>query len=703
MRRLLLALLLGAASAPAMAQEAEGSPAPRPRARLTSSEPVPGEAITVPITGRGGVPRLDHRVRIPVPSTEPQIVYTFTEQGGTLVHAELEDPRFTRDALPEMAGVPDDKLSAGPIDLVTTWSPRYLPYQLVFRQLEVPGDVTLVIRRGHGRATSEGELAAPDDATPLAIDRPVAEGDAVVVSGSDASYLVSRVSAAGALSTNPPLPAGQAFDYEIRRSGTFEELWDAGPVFARVSPEPGFPLVYVFPDPATDHSPVYVEKRFEAGQHPYEIQLTITIHNFGDKTVRALPGLRVSGWQHPELTAGGMFKFPQSLYAASCHTGDSLERHEFPKLAKEPLAYATPTEWVGVDTRYFVLAAAESGLKSAQCELYTDGAAPAHTGVISATMWADPSGADLPPATGACRPEWLHDDSSGLTCAEAAKVLGHDLSTPEETIHASWQSQREDLSGEARQRVDDAWGALRARRQRTLPFTLYVGPKDEALLKSTGHELASSLAFGWLSVIAEPLLFLLRWFHGFTGDWALAILLLTFLLKLSLLPLTNGTFRSQQKMAKLRPEMERIQKEFKDDREGAGKAQMALFKREKVNPLSGCLPMLLQMPIWFALYRVILSSVDLYHAPLGLWIHDLSSPDPFYVLPVILGVLMLAQSYLTPTPTTGGAGQQAFLKYGMPAMFSVFMIALPSGLVLYILVNTVLTLIQNLIIRRRMA
>jgi YidC/Oxa1 family membrane protein insertase len=259
------------------------------------------------------------------------------------------------------------------------------------------------------------------------------------------------------------------------------------------------------------------------------------------------------------------------------------------------------------------------------------------------------------------------------------------------------------VSGDARQRLDDAWGALRARRQRTMGFTLFIGPKDEALLKQTGRSLASSLDFGWLSVIAEPLLFMMRWFHGITGHWALAILLLTFVLKLVLLPLTNGTFRSQQKMAKLRPEMDKIQKEFKDDREGAGRAQMALFKREKVNPLSGCLPMLLQMPIWFALYRVILSSVDLYHAPLGLWIHDLSSSDPYYVLPVILGFLMLAQSYLTPTPTTGSAGQQAFLKYGMPAMFSVFMIALPSGLVLYILVNTVLTLIQNLIIRRRMA
>lgn len=700
---LALALPLALAASGVAAQEVAGTPSARPAALEAVGEPVAGEAIVVEQPGKGGATISEHRVRVAVPASKPEIVYTFTERGGTLVHAQLSDPRFTRAALPPLSGVPEDRLAAGPIDLVTTWSPRYLPFQLTFRKPEVPGDITLVLRRGRGAANGEGALAAPSAASALTVDRPVAEGDSVVLNGGSSRHVITRISAAGVLSTDPPLPGGQGFDYEVQRTGTFDAVWQAGPVYTRVSAEPGFPLVYVWPDPATDTSPIYIEKRYTAGQHPFELRLTITVHGFGDTAMRLQPGLVVSGWQHPELMEGGMFSFPQSLYAASCQTGDAHERFEFPKLAKEPRAFATHTDWVGVDTRYFVMAAAENGLKNTQCELYAAGAPPAHSGVISATLWADPAGAEMPPATGACVPEWLAQRSSGMSCADAAKVLGHDLSTPESVIGASWQSQREDVTGEARQRLDDAWSALRARRQRTLNFTLFIGPKDEALLKQTGHALASSLDFGWLSVIAEPLLFMLRWFHGITGHWALAILLLTLVLKLALLPLTNGTFRSQQKMAKLRPEMDKIQKEFKDDREGAGKAQMALFKREKVNPLSGCLPMLLQMPIWFALYRVILSSVDLYHAPLGLWIHDLSSSDPYYVLPVILGFLMLAQSYLTPTPTTGGSGQQAFLKYGMPAMFSVFMIALPSGLVLYILVNTVLTLIQNLIIRRRMA
>jgi YidC/Oxa1 family membrane protein insertase len=699
-----LALLLAAlACSGAAAQEAGAAPEAPPVVASTPGAPVSGEALVVPVPGRGGVTINDHRVRIAVPADKPEIVYTFTERGGTLVHATLSDPRFTRDALPPFSGVPEERIAAGPIDLVTTWSARYLPFQLTFRKPEVPGDITLVIRRGRGAATADGELAAPSDASALTVDRPVAEGDVVVLSGGASRHAVTRVSAAGAITTVPALPQSAGFDYEIQRVGGFGALWDAGPVYARVTPEAGFPLVYVWPDPATDKSPIYIEKRYEAGQHPFEVQLTVTVHNFGDQPMRLQPGLVVTAWQHPDQMEGGMFSFPQSLYAASCQTGDAHERYEFTKLAKEPQAFATPTDWVGVDTRYFVMAAAERGLKNTQCALYAAGAPPEHSGVISATLWADPAGAELQPAAGACVPSWLSSHGGATSCEDAARALGHTLDTPEATIGASWQSQREDVSGDARQRLDDAWGALRARRQRTMGFTLFIGPKDEALLKQTGRSLASSLDFGWLSVIAEPLLFMMRWFHGITGHWALAILLLTFVLKLVLLPLTNGTFRSQQKMAKLRPEMDKIQKEFKDDREGAGRAQMALFKREKVNPLSGCLPMLLQMPIWFALYQVILSSVDLYHAPLGLWIHDLSSSDPYYVLPVILGFLMLAQSYLTPTPTTGSAGQQAFLKYGMPAMFSVFMIALPSGLVLYILVNTVLTLIQNLIIRRRMA
>ena len=130
---------------------------------------------------------------------------------------------------------------------------------------------------------------------------------------------------------------------------------------------------------------------------------------------------------------------------------------------------------------------------------------------------------------------------------------------------------------------------------------------------------------------------------------------------------------------------------------------MALFKKEGVNPLGGCLPMLLQMPIWFALYRTIYSSVDLFNAPLGGWIQDLSAPDPYYVMPVLLGVIFFVQQLFTPTAAGMDPAQAKMMKYGMPLMMSVFMVALPSGLVLYILINSILTVFQNLYIKRQMA
>jgi YidC/Oxa1 family membrane protein insertase len=158
-----------------------------------------------------------------------------------------------------------------------------------------------------------------------------------------------------------------------------------------------------------------------------------------------------------------------------------------------------------------------------------------------------------------------------------------------------------------------------------------------------------------------------------------------------------------QKMQKLKPEMDELKAKFGADREAMNKAMMALYKRHSVNPLTGCLPMVMQMPVWLALYQTIGTSVELYHSPMGLWIHDLSAGDPYYVMPVILGLLMLVQSWLTTNTGTSDGLQAKLLKYGMPLMFTVFMLFLPSGLVLYILVNTTLTIVQNLIIRRRMA
>jgi len=173
---------------------------------------------------------------------------------------------------------------------------------------------------------------------------------------------------------------------------------------------------------------------------------------------------------------------------------------------------------------------------------------------------------------------------------------------------------------------------------------------------------------------------------------------LTVLIKLLLLPVTHRSFKQMQKMATLKPLMDEVKAKYGDNKERLNQEMMALYKREKMNPVGGCLPMLLQMPIWIALYRTIYTSVELYQAPLGLWIQDLSQPDKYFVLPVLLGVSMFVQQKLTPT--TMDSAQAKMMLWFMPIMFTVFMLFLPSGLNLYIFVNTLLSMLQQWHLRK---
>lgn len=665
----------------------------------------------VKLSGRGG-PSVDHRLRVAVPAEDPLVEYGFSERGGTVYMARMLAERFTRPARPPLDGIPEDKLAGGVIDLVSTWSPVFYPFRLVFNALETEGEAVLLIREDKAGRVQGGVLEPPQDITSLEVVRPVLVGDELTVHGPPSvagTYVVGSVSEQGAigLRDHDAFRKNDARDVHvvIRRRGTIEALWKNGPdatkadpVFVRVDGGGGLPATYLWPDPRHDTSPLFVEKRFDHGEHPYELTLEVVLHNVSPSKVQVQTGLRVSGWQHSGLTEGSMFMEPPDLYAASCFTGDDLERIDYNSLLEEPESFSTETQWVGVDTRYFLVAAAAENLQGAQCAM----SGSAQSGVVNATMWA-PSVQVIRPWEGGCVPDWLAHHEGKRACSQAAKALGHDLSTPTKTLRATWQSGREDLAGTEREEFDGAWRSLKSRRRAVYQFTLFLGPKDTGLLKVSGHRLDASLDFGILEGIAKIMLWFLGWFYGMFGHWAVAIALLTILVKLVLLPLTNKSFTQMQRMSQLRPQLDELKKEHGDNKEAFAKAQMGLFKREKVNPFGGCLPMLLQMPIWFALYRTIYSSVELYHAPLGLWIHDLSAPDPLYIFPVLLGFTMLGQSYFTPTAAGMDPTQAKMMKYGMPLMFSVFMIALPSGLVLYILINTVLTIIQNLYIRRRIA
>jgi YidC/Oxa1 family membrane protein insertase len=227
---------------------------------------------------------------------------------------------------------------------------------------------------------------------------------------------------------------------------------------------------------------------------------------------------------------------------------------------------------------------------------------------------------------------------------------------------------------------------------------LFVGPKLQAELATVGKELDLVADYGMLTILARPLFWLLDKAHGIVGNWGLAIILVTLLLKLFFYPLSEASGKSMAKMRTLAPRIKNLQETYKDDRQKLGEAMMEMYKREKINPVSGCLPMLVQMPVFIAFYWVLLESVEMRQAPFFGWIQDLSSRDPFFILPILNGLAMYGQYKLNPAPPDP---IQAKVFQFMPIIFSVMFALFPSGLVLYWVTNTVLSIAQQWNINRR--
>ena len=222
--------------------------------------------------------------------------------------------------------------------------------------------------------------------------------------------------------------------------------------------------------------------------------------------------------------------------------------------------------------------------------------------------------------------------------------------------------------------------------------TLFTGPKLQAQLAATGPELDRTADYGSLTIIARPLFLALKWVHGIVGNWGWAIILVTAMIKLVFYPLSQASGRSMAKMRAVAPRMKQIQENFKDDREKLGRAMMDLYKREKINPLAGCLPMLVQIPFFISFYWVLLESVEMRQAPFMLWVNDLSARDPFFILPLLMGAAMFGQFKLNPPPPDP---TQAKIMQFMPLVMTGMMAWFPAGLVLYWLTNTVLSIVQQ--------
>ncbi|MDH3638111.1 MAG: membrane protein insertase YidC [Gammaproteobacteria bacterium] len=228
--------------------------------------------------------------------------------------------------------------------------------------------------------------------------------------------------------------------------------------------------------------------------------------------------------------------------------------------------------------------------------------------------------------------------------------------------------------------------------QGRLTTTLFAGPKEQDRLVKKAEGFDLTVDYGWLTPVSAPLFWVLEQIHRLVGNWGWAIILLTLLIKLAFYPLSAASYKSMAKMKKLQPRLQTLKERYGDDRQKLNQAMMELYKKDKINPLGGCLPILIQIPVFIALYWVLLESVELRQAPFALWLNDLSARDPYFVLPILMGLTMVAQQFLNPAPLDP---MQKKIMMALPIVFTVLFLYFPAGLVLYWLVNNVLSIAQQ--------
>ena len=258
---------------------------------------------------------------------------------------------------------------------------------------------------------------------------------------------------------------------------------------------------------------------------------------------------------------------------------------------------------------------------------------------------------------------------------------------------ASQLSNGDNVIGYKNQNVDIAPGSAA-----TITQTLYVGPKDQVALAALAENLDLVIDYGWLWWLAQPLFWLLTLIQQFVINWGLAIIALTVVIKLIFFRLSAASYKSMAKMRTVQPKIQSIRDQYADDKAKQQQAMMELWKKEKINPMGGCLPMLIQMPVFIALYWVLLESVELRHAPFILWIEDLSAMDPYFVLPILMGISMWLMQRLNPAPPDP---MQAKIMMYMPIAFTFLMMWFPAGLVLYWLCNNLLSFAQQYVVTRQ--
>ncbi len=383
---------------------------------------------------------------------------------------------------------------------------------------------------------------------------------------------------------------------------------------------------------------VTIDRIWELAEPPYQFRSSVEVRNQLESARQLGFGITSAHYVRREDEEGGFFGRPSpALSHGICQVADETIREDREGLLSEdesrpmqPHSYGPGVAYVALSSVYFAIIAAPEGETAERCDLLTT-------------------------------------DRGG---------------TPEDPEGSLFEAQL------AMAPIDLGPGEIA-----TFRTAIYAGPKDFDALETFGHQATNVIDLGWFSFIARGMSWLLRTIYDFIGNWGVAIILLTILVRVLLLPFVIPQFRNMAKQRALKPEIDKINELYKDDREKKGAAMMELWRKNKVNPLGGCLPVLLQMPIFFALYQTLSTSIELYHAPFVWWWADLSSPDPYYVLPVALGALMFIQQKLTPIQMD--QMQAKVMLYAMPLMMTFFMLLLPTGLCLYMVTSSAIGITQQ--------
>ena len=383
---------------------------------------------------------------------------------------------------------------------------------------------------------------------------------------------------------------------------------------------------------------VSITRTWELAEPPYQLLSAIEVRNDAASSKSVGLGITSAHYVRREDEKGGFFGRPSpALSHGICQYGEETIREDRDGLKSEdetrpmqPHSYGPGVEFLSLNSVYFAIVAAPEGGTAERCDL-------------------------------------LSSDRGGT------------IDEPDGSLFEA--------------RLAYAPQQLAPGDSATFRTAVYAGPKDHDALETFGHQATNVIDLGWFSFIARGMSWLLRAIYGFVGNWGFAIVLLTLLVRVLLLPAVIPQFKNMAKQRALKPEIDKINELYKDDREKKGAAMMELWRKHKVNPLGGCAPVLLQMPIFFALYQTLSTSIELYHAPFVLWWTDLSSPDPFYVLPITLGGLMFIQQKLTPVQMD--AAQAKVMLYAMPLMMTFFMLLLPTGLCLYMVTSSAVGITQQ--------